>query len=268
MEEWEAATSNKDAVGLYLYCIAEGNEKTNFGNIGVDKTEVYTIPCEDLLAVVHNCQARPYESKDNELVKKWIIAHQEVVDTAWDRFGNILPFGFDTIIRPEDGRASEENMKLWIKKDLDNLKEKLNKVRGKAEYGIQISWDPKTIAEEIIQTVPHIKNLDEEIRAKSAGAAFMYEEKLKKLIREEMEKRADECFKDFYARIRAGVDDIKVDRIKKAGDGKQMLANLSCLLVKDKEQQLGGVLDGIDAIEGIFVRFTGPWPPYSFASAG
>ncbi len=268
MEEWEAATSNKDVEALYLYCIAEGNEGTNFGNIGVDKTEVYTIPCEDLLVVVHSCQTKPYESKDNELVKRWIIAHQEVVDSVWDRFGNILPFGFDTIIRPENGRASEENMKLWIKKDLDNLREKLDRVRGKAEYGVQISWDPKMKAREIIKNVPHIKDLDEEIRAKSAGAAFMYEEKLKKLIREEMEKKADECFKDFYAKISQGVDEIKIDKTKKAGDGRQMLANLSCLLVKDKEQQLGGVLDEVDAIEGIFVRFTGPWPPYSFASAG
>ena len=266
MKESQVASLNKKEVAaLYLYCIAEGNGKINFGKIGVDETEVYTIPCEDLLAVVHNCQPTPYESKDNELVKKWIIAHQKVVDTAWERFGTILPSGFDSIVRPEEGGSSEENMKLWMKKDHVNLKEKLNKIRGKAEYGIQISWDPKIIANQITQTVPEVKKLDEEIKTKSAGVAFMYEEKLKKLIREEMEKKANECFKDFYARIGPKVDDTKIDKPKKAGEGRQMLGNLSCLLDKDKVKELGEVLDEIDAMEGIFVRFTGPWPPYSFA---
>ena len=265
MEQSKAATLNrKDMDALYVYCIAEGNERIDFGKIGVEETDVYTIASDGLSAVVHNCQCQPYKSQDNEVVKKWIIAHQNVVDTAWDRFGSILPFGFDTIVQPEEGVASEENLKSWLKKDYENLKEKLNKIRGNAEYGIQISWDPKIIAKDITRTVPEAKKLDEEIKTKSAGLAFMYEEKLKKLIRAEMEKKADECFKDFYTRLRPNVDDIKIDKTKKAGEGKQMLANLSCFLNKDKAKELGDVLDEIDAMEGIFVRFTGPWPPYSF----
>lgn len=267
MEELKTVRSDKKEItadALYLYCVAEGNKKINFGNIGVEETEVYTIPCNDLLAVVHNCQSEPYKSDDNELVKKWIIAHQGVIDTAWKEFGTILPFGFDTIIKPEVDISPEENLKNWLKKDHQNLKEKLEKVRGKAEYGIQISWDPKIITNQITQSVSEIKKLNDEIKTKSAGLAFMYEEKLKKLIREEMEKKADEYFKYFYSRIKPKVDDIKIDKTKKAGEGKQMLANLSCFLNKDKVKELGEALDEIDGMDGIFVRFTGPWPPYSF----
>ncbi len=257
MEELRASRSDKKETArdaLYLYCIAEGNERINLGKIGVDDTDVYTIPCDGLLAVLHNCAPEPYESENSELVKKWVIAHQKTVDAAWETFGTVLPFGFDTIIRPEEGVPSEENMRLWMKKDHDNLKERLGKIRGKAEYGVQISWNPKIIAEEITQTVPRIKKVDEEIKTKAPGLAFMYEEKLKKLIREEMEKKADECFKDFYTRVRPKVDEIKIDKTKKAGDGKQMLTNLSCLLDEDKAKELGDLLDEIDAMEGIFVR--------------
>ena len=268
MEELKTARLDKKEItadALYLYCITKGNEKVDFGNIGIDETKVYTIPCDGLLAVAHNCRPEPYKSEDNELIKKWIIAHQKVVDTAWERFGTILPSGFDTIIKQEEKINSEENLKSWLKKDYENLKEKLERFRGKAEYGIQISWSPEIIANQITQSVPEAIKLDEEIKTKSAGIAFMYEEKLKKLIREEMEKKADGCFKDFYAMIRPKVDDIKIDKPKKAGEGRQMLANLSCLLNKDKVKELGAVLDEIDAMKGIFVRFTGPWPPYSFA---
>jgi len=268
MEESQASISDKKetiAGGLYLYCIAEGEKEVNFGKIGVEEEEVYTTSCDGLLAVVHDCQPEPYKSENEELVKKWVMAHQKMVDTAWERFGTVLPFGFDTIIRSEGNISSEESLKNWLKKDCQNLKEKLEKVRDKEEYGVQISWDPKIIAGQIIQTVPELKKLDEEIKTKSAGTAFMYEEKLKKLIREEMEKKADECFKDFYGRIRPKVNDIKIDKTKKAGEGKQMFANLSCLVNKDKVKELGEVLDEIEGTEAFFVRFTGPWPPYSFA---
>lgn len=113
MEETKVAVSNKEeatsdpvrngisngADALYLYCIAEGNEKVSFGKIGVDRTEVYTIPHDGLLAAVHNCSTQPYKSEDTELVKRWMIAHQKVVDMVWERFGTILPSGFDNIIK-------------------------------------------------------------------------------------------------------------------------------------------------------------------------
>ena len=40
--------------------------------------------------------------------------------------------------------------------------------------------------------------------------------------------------------------------------------NLSCLLTKDGSRELGDELEKIDAMEGFSVRYTGPWPPYSF----
>ena len=74
----------------YLYCIVKGNEEITLGNIGIEGSRVYTISYEDLCAVVHNCPPKPYKSEDNEVVKKWVMAHQKVIDTAWERFGTVL----------------------------------------------------------------------------------------------------------------------------------------------------------------------------------
>ena len=43
-----------------------------------------------------------------------------------------------------------------------------------------------------------------------------------------------------------------------------MLMNLSCLLAREGSKKLGGELEKIDSREGYSVRFTGPWPAYSF----
>jgi len=248
----------------YLYCIFEGSEEITLGNIGIEGCSVYTIPYQDLCAVVHNCLPEPYKSEDQEKMKSWATAHEKVVEVAWERFGTVLPLGFDTIIKGEEGIAPDENMKKWLKDDYENLRQKLGKLKDGAEFGVQVFWDPKIISEGLIETNLEIKKLSEEIKSKSKGLAYMYKQKLENLLKKEMEKEADRYFKDFYEQIRKCVDQIKVERTKKLEEDKQMLLNLSCLIFKGKSKTLGEELEKINHIKGFFVRFTGPWPPYSF----
>ncbi|MBU1599621.1 GvpL/GvpF family gas vesicle protein [bacterium] len=250
--------------GIYLYCIADGNEKVSLGKIGIDNSEVYTLPYQEISAIVHNCESRPYESEDKDVVKDWLMTHQKVVDFAWQKFNTVLPLAFDTIIIGEEGIDPKENMKKWLQKDYEKLKEKLNKVKGKAEYGIQVLWNPNVIVERIAQDIPEIKNLKEELKSKPPGTTYMYEEKIKNLLRKEMEKKANEYFKDFYARIKKEVDDIHIEKTKKVDENLQMLMNLSCLVVKENVERLGEVLEEIKKESGFVIRFTGRWPPYSF----
>lgn len=249
--------------GRYLYCVADAGERTSLGKIGIEESDVYTIPYKDLCAVIHNCPAEPYESEDSERVRNWVIAHERVVERAWEKFGTVLPLSFDTIIKGDEGSDPEENMRNWLREDYGKLKEKMAKVRDKAEYGVQIFWDPKIIAHKIAQTNEEIKKLDREMKSKSEGTAYMYKHKLESLLKREMENEADKCFKDFYERIKKCVDDIRVEKTKKE-EGKQMLVNLSCFVPLDATEKLGEELGKIDKMEGYSVHFTGPWPPYSF----
>jgi len=260
----DADNQRKSAYGRYIYCLAEASEEVNLGKIGIEGNEVYTIAYQDLCAVVHDCPAEPYRSEEDEVVKNWVLTHQKVIDTAWEKFGTVLPLGFDTIIQGNEKTTSEENIRNWLKEDYDNLKRKIEKVRDKAEYGVQVFWDPKIIAKKVTEGSPEIKRLSEEIKAKPKGLAYMYKQKLENLLKKEMEKKADQDFKLFYERIKLYVDDIKVEKTRKAEGEKRMFMNLSCLLPKGNSKKLGDELEKISNMEGYSVRFTGPWPPYSF----
>ncbi len=96
--------------------------------------------------------------------------------------------------------------------------------------------------------------------------AYMYKEKLEKVVRVEMEKLADEWFKDFYARVKRHCDDIVVEKTKRADRKKVMLLNLSCLVAREKVDSLGAELEEINNMPGFFVYFSGPWPPYTFVA--
>lgn len=267
MKEQDTKSQAEPIEGRYLYCVADSGKSTSLGKIGIEGNEVYTLSYKDLCAVVHNCPAEPYASRDEEVVKEWVLTHQKVVEIASENFGTVLPSGFDTIVQGNENISTEENVKKWLREDYENLVKKIGKVRGKAEYGVQISWDPEIIANKIAETNPEIKRLKGEISLKPGGAAYMYKQKIEGILKKEMEKEADIYFKDFYKRIKEHIDDIQIEKTKKIKGG-QMLMNLSCLVYRDKVKELGKELGEINNIGGFSVRFTGPWPPYSFITPG
>ncbi|MCF8129794.1 MAG: GvpL/GvpF family gas vesicle protein [Deltaproteobacteria bacterium] len=255
----------KSKMGLYLYAIADGADTMDFGGIGLDGSRVYTIAFGDFSAVVHDCKAVAYQSEDRDRVKAWVLTHQKVVDTVLEKFGTVIPMGFDTIISGKGDSDPEGNMGKWIETDSENLASKMAKIRGKAEYGVQIFWETHAMAHDVSEKSAEIKSLQREIQTKPKGIAYMVRQKLEELLKNEMARKADQCFQEFYEKIKVHTDDLRVEKTKYADDeGRQMLLNLSCLLSKGQSEKLGEALEEIDNREGFSVRYTGPWPPYSF----
>jgi len=249
--------------GRYLYCVAKNNEQTSLGKIGIDNNEVYTIPNNGLTAVVHNCKAEPYDSKEEKKVKNWVRAHQNVIEKAQEKFETVLPLSFDTII---NGKNADKEVINWLQADRERLERNLEKIKGKEEYGIHLIWEPRIMENVLSRRKEEIKNLVKDAEEVSKGKAYFIKQKIKKQLKQELEKLADEKIRQFYAGIKKHCVEIKVEKSKKIEREKEMLMNLSCLVEKDKAKELGKELDTINKLDGFSVRFTGPWPPYSFVS--
>ncbi len=254
--------------GRYVYCIADSAESVHLGKIGIDGNEVYTVPYKNICALVHKCNAEPYKSDDPEMVKSWVVSHDRVIETAWERWGTVLPINFDTIIKEVSASSAEQNLAAWLASEYDGLRNVLQRVNNKSEFGIQISWDPKGVAQQIIRTNKEIQEMESEIASESKGLAYMHRQKIEGLLKQEMESSADAYFREFFGRIKQLVDEIKIEKTKKAENGLQMILNVACLVERDKCQELGQALDSINNLENFSVRFIGPWPPYSFVSRG
>lgn len=264
VEESGATAQDK---GRYAYGIAANAEPVRLGLIGIEGSEVYAIPYKDLCVIVHNCPPEPYQSKDDEKMKGWVRTHQSVLDEAKERFGTVIPLGFDTILQPQDDLTSPDQVvRDWLKEDYDRLCTLMEKIKGKDEYGVQISYEPTVLVKQISAQSEELRKIKEEMATKSPGMAYMYKQKLEKAVKAEMEKLADQWFREFYGRIKQHTDDTVVEKTKKPEKDKVMLLNISGLVAKEKVDQLGEELERINNMEGFSVRFTGPWPPYSFVA--
>lgn len=261
-------TANKE--GLYVYCVARAWGNCPLGRIGLDDNLVYAVPSGDICAVVHSGKPEPYQADDPQTVQGWVFAHQRVIQTAMEAFGTVLPMAFNMIVHENLDNGAIENLQAWLAENRDRFTRLLDKLNGKAEYGVQVFWDRKVVAETIVKSDPELYKIRDEARDKPKGLAYMLQQKLAKATRAALERQANRYVEDFYTRIRQCVDEVQVDTLKKVDPpavDKQMLLNLSCLMTRG-DPALGAVLEEIQKTEGISVRFTGPWPPYSFVGGG
>jgi len=256
------ALKNGVEEGRYLYCIVKSAKETDFRQIGIEDNIVYIVPFGDIGAVVHHCGAKPYITKDEKKAGEWILAHQYVIDLATEEFGTVIPLTFDIIIR-----GSDETAKQWLREEYNQLKTLLEKLEGKAEYGVQIFID-KEMVEKASWENKEIQDLKKELERKSEGAAYLIKKKIEKRLKIEERRNAEKHAKTFYDKIKGFVDEVRLESVDKEvpekWENKQMILNLSCLVRKCNIVPLGKMLNEINRDGGFAVRFTGPWSPYSF----
>ncbi|MBI5643525.1 MAG: GvpL/GvpF family gas vesicle protein [Deltaproteobacteria bacterium] len=249
---------------IYVYCVAEGEGRPRFGQKGLEGSGISGFRFNDIIVVFQACAPDTIAVEDEGVLKSRVMAHQKVIELSSSRFGNLLPFGFGRMITGKDGMTAMENLIAWTEKNYLLLKKKLENVRGKDEYGVQVFLDADRIADEFAESSPEAARIKDAASRSSEGLAFLYREKLKKLLSAELERRAAEYFSIFYSRINGLAEEVKVEGVKKSDSGRKMIMNLSCLVIKDNVEPLGRLLEEIEKDGNLSVRFTGPWPPYSF----
>lgn len=249
---------------LYIYCVAIGDREEPLDLSGLDGAPIWALAHHGLLAIVQECEPKPFSSEDQTVLADSVLIHQNVIDLAWERYETVIPFSFDTIILHKDGKSSRQNLMEWLEKESADLMRKLNDLKNKAEYGIQVLWGPNVLLPSLMEQDAEIEPLEKEIRTKPPGTAYLLQKKLEELTRKRLETAADTYSKTFYNQIRNCVEKIRVEKVRKEPPPKQMILNVSCLQNRADLAALGEVLERIGQMPGFDVRFTGPWPPYSF----
>ncbi len=254
------AAAPEALVARYVYCVLPG-EVGDWTLHGLNERPVRAICAAGLTALTHDCPAAPYVG-DDERVKAWVLAHGDVVDAAWQRMGTVLPMSFDRIILPDAGVGADEQVARWLTTERDGFCATLERLRGKVELGVQLLWDPRVIADVVARDDAEIQTLMGEVAGQSKGAAYFSQQRIERVLRQALAARAEEDYRTCFRQITALFPEACVNELKKLPK-RQMILNLSLLAPKERVPELGVVLAGFQG-EGVEVRFTGPWPPYSF----
>lgn len=250
------------AEGRYLYCIINSNSVVNLGDTGIEDSIVYTIPYSNIAAVVHSCPAKPYATEDKSKASEWILSHNYVIDCVMKKFGTVLPFSFDSIVRGNDDAIYD-----WLRKSHDRLKDEIERLKNKAEYSIQIFCGHEYLKTNIAASDPEFEKMKDDIDKMNKGAAYLYKRKFELKLKDVVSDEISRVSREFYSEIKDHVEEMREEKNMQNPiiyNGKNLILGLTCLVHEDKIEKLGELLDEINKREGFAVRFTGPWAPYSF----
>ncbi|OLZ40706.1 gas vesicle protein GvpFL [Natrinema saccharevitans] len=263
--------------GRYLYCLVRADEDAALETTGVDGEPVSVVVADGIGAVVHACDG-VYDSGDFAQIRRWLVRHQTVVDEAGQDFGTPVPFQFDTILRGDD-----DGLREWLREERAILERALDGLAGHWEYRVEVvEIDPVDDAA-LIDRDDRLRELAERIADAEAGTAFLLEKQFDQRLTELRAARRESVTADLRERLATAAREVHaLERSPSAGlsddlagsgagaseskaDDGETLARLTLLAHEDDEGAIGSVLDDVAAIDGLEVRFTGPWPPYTFA---
>jgi len=252
--------------GAYIFGVVSCDRVLALGKIGLGGGEVVAIPDGKLSTVVQWCDPDDYKSENPEVVKGWVVAHQEVVDRIWKEFKNILPMHFGMIVTGESRKDVIGKVVSWMDQKRDHFTDVLSNLGGRAEYGVQVFCNRDDLRESVVNGDSELSKRRNELKSMSEGMAYLKRQGLEALVREMLAKRLDSERKLFLEKIEPVVEKVSVEKCKESHDDRMMILNISCLADDIQTGKLGELLEDFEKGPGISVRFTGPWPPYSFVS--
>lgn len=260
--------------GWYLYCAVSVDpgvtdartERDDLPDTGLKDEPLHLLTDGEVGVVAHPCDGR-FDSADPAEIKRWLLAHQSVVDDVGGQFGTPLPFQFGTIIRGDD-----DAVRSWLKGERDRLVAALSTLDGFWEYRVDILRREPIPESEFDDE--QLSGLAGRIEDASEGTAHLLEKRYVKRLdelrrgrrnarRSRLCKRLDEHAREVLVLDRRpghrlGGDDEESARSSEPSVRLTLLADESGI------DAVGSILEEVADEDHVDVRFTGPWPPYSF----
>src|SRR5581483_5169872 len=213
---------------------------------------VYTVHYQDISAVVSQTSVYIFDpTRENAL------AHEHVIETVMKNY-TIIPMSFGTVFR------TDNDIREVLKSIYSSLKDVLNQMAGKLEFGLKVNWERDRIIEELKQDDEEIRQFHQEITRKHLQSTYLARMQLGRMIDKAMSERAAQYVRDIYESLRgccvASRDNKPI--------GEKMIMNAAFLVEREHEADFDAAVNRIAKKYGnrLNFKYTGPWPPYNFVN--
>src|SRR5438874_6667764 len=240
--------------GRYVYGIVQSRDRIDFGKVGIGGAGamVYTVNYLDIAAVVSNTSVYIFDpTRENAL------AHEHVIETVMKTY-TIIPMSFGTVFR------TDNDIREVLKSIYPSLKDVLNQMAGKLEFGLKVNWDRDRIIEELKHDDEEIRQFHQEITRKHLQSTYLARMQLGRMIDKSLAERSAQYVREIYEGLRNSC--VASRDNKPIGD--KMIMNAAFLVERQRETEFDAVVNKIARKYGnrLNFKYTGPWPPYNFVN--
>lgn len=272
--------------GFYVYCIRE-IRSSNFLLKGIDGGKVFTVPYQDLEAVVSKVSLEKFSSgeiqrkakEDLGWIKKNAEIHEKVIEEAMNLTKNsisgkakkredilgAIPMKFGAIFE------TKERLERLLKKRYLEFEKTLKKLAGKQEWAVKVYLDLKLFKEEVKKASSSAKAKEKEIASMPEGIAYFAQKEIDDIVSKEADKILQRHIGDIFETLKKHAKDgIKGKILDKelTGESLPMILNTAFLISRKKLEDFEKEINELNARykpKGFILKYSGPWPPYHFS---
>ena len=246
-------TSQQRAKIIYGISIA-GTPTPSFAAKGLEGGPVYSVDANGLRAFVSDTMSSRVRPE-----RRNIKAHQSVLNEAMSEV-TVLPMRFGVIAKNGDA------VRGLLAANQNAISEQLERVEGRVEMGLRVSWDVANIYEYFVANHPMLRDERDEVwthgksranRDRKIDLGRLYES-LRSEERRASTDKVQEVLLDGYC------EEIVENPPKRDND----VMNLACLVDKQAVEQFEkGVFEASKRFENVYLfDYTGPWAPHNFVT--
>jgi hypothetical protein len=250
--------------GWYVYGVVPADASPDLFESaqGVDPTQpVVLLPDGPLAAVASAVPLAEFgegsieEHLHNPVwLEEKVRAHDAVLEAALGRAA-LVPFRFGTIYR------GEEQVRAMLREH-GELREALDRLRGKVELGVKGFLDPEHFAASRTESAPEA----------GGGRGYLLRKQAERDLVEAREAFRSACAQEAHERLAAVAEEARANppqRSEVSGRPGEMFLNAAYLVSVDGAERFRSALRELQssqARDGIEYELTGPWPPYNFVA--
>lgn len=238
---------------LYALCAAD-DSTPDYKVRGLESAAVYAIDQQGLRAIVSDTLSTKLRPE-----RRNITAHQAVLSSLTKQ-GTVLPMRFGIIARNADA------VRNLLTSNQKNIREHFDRLNGRVEMGLRVSWDVSNIYEYFVALHPVLSESRDEIWGKNPTANSRRDEKIRLGNLYESLRVADR--KESTEKVKEVLFDYCEDIIENPVKKEKEVMNLACLVKRDRlDEFANGVFQASKLFDNVYLfDYTGPWAPHNFVT--
>jgi hypothetical protein len=218
--------------------------------------ELWIVESGDLGAIVG---AMP--EQDERGTRDRALAHAQVLELA-AADATVVPMRFGSIADGEDDLVVSG----LLEPRHDELLELLERLDGKFQMALKVSYDEDAVMREIVASEPEVAPLRDAIRAGNGDADPAARGRLGELVSTAIEQRRDRDSTDIIQHLDPAALAISPGPL----ESEFMVLNVAFLVARDQQSEFEGAVEDVasERTERMRFRLLGPMPAYDFIEAG
>ena len=236
--------------GKYLYAIAALGKDRAYEVAGIDGSAVYSIGKDRVAAVVSDCARSRIRPERAHLAGHKEVLKRLMLDST------ILPMAFGIIA--DDLKAVRRMLSL----NQHALIEQLERVAGKVEMGLRVTWDVPNIFEYFIDTHPELRAARDRLLGNQRDPH--QEDKIE--LGQLFDRILNEDREAHYEKLEEVLAPCCAELKRSPPRNVNEAVNLNCLVERSGQKQME---DAVFQAAGLFDNnyafdLNGPWAPHNF----